>query len=111
MSWTANRQTKHKEDRAYSLLGIFNISMPLIYGEGAEKAFGRLREEIYKRSKRRKFDELLTVSHTSNSTKRPKTLQSQLSPSDRNLNFLDPNPPYSEHSVYSGKYQSIDHLY
>jgi hypothetical protein len=113
MSWTANRQTKHEEDRAYSLLGIFNIFMPLIYGEGAEKAFGRLREEIYKRSKKRKLHELSTVSHTSYSTKRFKTLQSQSSsvPSDGNLNFLDPKPPYSEHSVYSSKYESINHLY
>ena len=37
------------EDRAYSLLGIFNVNMPLIYGEG-EFAFRRLQEEILKYS-------------------------------------------------------------
>jgi phage head maturation protease len=42
MSWTANRQTKREEAKAYSLLGIFDIYMPLIYGEGAENAFRRL---------------------------------------------------------------------
>jgi hypothetical protein len=44
--WIARRQTKLEEDKAYSLLGIFDVSMPLIYGEGEEKAFRRLREEI-----------------------------------------------------------------
>jgi hypothetical protein len=45
MSWAAKRSTTRKEDKGYALLGIFNIHMPLIYGEG-EKAFNRLREEI-----------------------------------------------------------------
>jgi hypothetical protein len=47
MSWAAYRQTTQVEDRAYSLLGLFNISFPLVYGEGW-KAFGRLQEEILK---------------------------------------------------------------
>lgn len=34
MSWAAKRGTKREEDKVYSLLGIFDISMPLIYGEG-----------------------------------------------------------------------------
>ncbi|RYP15372.1 hypothetical protein DL765_005763 [Monosporascus sp. GIB2] len=45
MSWAANRRTTRTEDRAYSLLGIFNINMALLYGEG-DKAFIRLQEEI-----------------------------------------------------------------
>ncbi|PYH59420.1 HET-domain-containing protein [Aspergillus niger CBS 101883] len=45
MSWAAKRQTSRVEDRAYSLMGIFNVHMPLIYGEG-ETAFIRLQEEI-----------------------------------------------------------------
>jgi hypothetical protein len=49
MSWASNRQTKRKEDMAYCLLGIFDVNMPLIYGEG-EKAFRRLQEEIIKHS-------------------------------------------------------------
>ena len=51
MSWAKTRDTTHKEDKAYSLLGIFNVHMPLIYGEGGENAFKRLREEIEKASK------------------------------------------------------------
>lgn len=48
MSWAENRETKREEDKAYSLLGIFDIHMPLIYGEGMKNAFRRLREEIDK---------------------------------------------------------------
>lgn len=49
MSWAANRETTRIEDRAYSLLGLFNINMPLLYGEGT-RAFVRLQEEILKTS-------------------------------------------------------------
>jgi hypothetical protein len=49
MSWAATRKTTREEDRAYSLLGIFQINMPMLYGEG-EKAFIRLQEEIIKDS-------------------------------------------------------------
>jgi hypothetical protein len=48
MSWAEKRETKREEDKAYSLLGIFGIHMPLIYGEGMKNAFRRLREEIDK---------------------------------------------------------------
>jgi hypothetical protein len=46
MSWVGQRKTKREEDAAYSLLGIFDVHMPLIYGEGRRKAFARLRKEI-----------------------------------------------------------------
>ncbi|OHE99496.1 hypothetical protein CORC01_05296 [Colletotrichum orchidophilum] len=49
MSWAANRVTKRREDIAYCLLGIFGVSMPMIYGEG-DQAFGRLQEEIMRRN-------------------------------------------------------------
>ena len=48
MSWAATRQTTRIEDEAYSLLGIFDINMPTLYGEG-DRAFRRLQEEILKR--------------------------------------------------------------
>ena len=51
MSWAENRETTRKEDKAYSLLGIFDVYMPLIYGEGRENAFQRLQEKIDKASK------------------------------------------------------------
>jgi hypothetical protein len=49
MSWAAGRRTTRLEDQAYCLLGIFDVNMPLLYGEG-EKAFIRLQEEIMKSS-------------------------------------------------------------
>ena len=47
MSWASMRETTRVEDMAYSLLGIFDINMPMLYGEG-DKAFIRLQEEIIK---------------------------------------------------------------
>ena len=49
--WAENRQTTRKEDKAYSLLGIFDVYMPLIYSEGRDNALSRLKEEINKPSK------------------------------------------------------------
>ncbi|KAI0154920.1 heterokaryon incompatibility protein-domain-containing protein [Xylariaceae sp. FL1272] len=49
MSWVADRETTRIEDVAYSLLGLFHVNMPLLYGEG-RKAFVRLQEEICKQS-------------------------------------------------------------
>ncbi|TBU26281.1 HET-domain-containing protein [Dichomitus squalens] len=48
LSWAAARETTRVEDRAYSLLGIFDINIPTLYGEG-ERAFRRLQEEIVRR--------------------------------------------------------------
>jgi hypothetical protein len=49
--WAENRQTTREEDKAYSLLGIFDVYMPLIYVEGRDNALSRLREEINKPSR------------------------------------------------------------
>ena len=49
MSWASQRSTTRVEDVAYSLMGLFDVNMPLLYGEG-EKAFMRLQEEIMKQS-------------------------------------------------------------
>ena len=46
MSWASRREASREEDMAYCLLGIFDINMPLLYGEGGEKAFFRLQVEI-----------------------------------------------------------------
>ena len=54
LRWTANRDTKKKEDKAYCLLGIFDGFIPLIYGEG-ENAFIRLHEAIDKTSRSESF--------------------------------------------------------
>ncbi|KAF4998771.1 hypothetical protein FGRMN_2912 [Fusarium graminum] len=50
MSWAASRVTTRKEDAAYCVLGLFNLNMPMLYGEG-DKAFSRLQQAIIRQSK------------------------------------------------------------
>lgn len=50
MAWAASRETTRDEDIAYCLIGIFDVNMPMLYGEGAQRAFVRLQEEIMKNS-------------------------------------------------------------
>jgi Heterokaryon incompatibility protein (HET) len=54
LRWAAKRDTKRKEDKAYCLLGIFDIFMPLIYGEG-DNAFIRLKKKINKPCSEKNF--------------------------------------------------------
>lgn len=49
LSWASTRETTRIEDVAYSLIGLFDVNMPLLYGEGT-RAFRRLQEEILKES-------------------------------------------------------------
>ncbi|KAH9937837.1 HET-domain-containing protein [Epithele typhae] len=49
MSWAAGRQLTRPEDVAYSLMGLLNVTMPTIYGEGS-RAFHRLQQEIMKQT-------------------------------------------------------------
>ncbi|TRX93423.1 hypothetical protein FHL15_005698 [Xylaria flabelliformis] len=51
MVWARCRMTTRVEDRAYSLMGLFDVNMPLLYGEGGVKAFQRLQYEIVKSTK------------------------------------------------------------
>ena len=44
--WGEKRQTTKDEDMAYCFLGIFDIYLPLIYGEGRTNAMRRLKKEI-----------------------------------------------------------------
>ncbi|CCM03175.1 uncharacterized protein FIBRA_05297 [Fibroporia radiculosa] len=46
MTWAAPRKTTRAEDAAYSLMGIFDVSLQIAYGEGGERAFSRLIEAI-----------------------------------------------------------------
>lgn len=48
MAWAAGRETTRVEDEAYSLMGVFGVRLPIIYGEGSQ-AFIRLQEEIMRR--------------------------------------------------------------
>ncbi|KAK1979343.1 heterokaryon incompatibility protein [Colletotrichum cereale] len=78
MSWLSCRRTTRVEDLAYCMLGIFDINMPLLYGEGA-KAFTRLQEEILKTST---DQSLFCWSWTEND---PGSWVSMLAPSPRNF--------------------------
>jgi len=62
ISWIAKRQTTRIEDMSYSLLGILDINMPMVYGEG-NSAFLRLQEEII-----RKYNDLSIFAWTGAAT-------------------------------------------
>ncbi|KAI6028861.1 hypothetical protein F5J12DRAFT_398310 [Pisolithus orientalis] len=49
ISWAADRRTLCVEDRAYSLLGLLDVNMPVLYGEG-KRAFLRLQLEVMRMS-------------------------------------------------------------
>ena len=51
LKWTIGRQTTREEDLSYCLLGILDVTMPIIYGEGGEKARKRLLEHLHQDSK------------------------------------------------------------
>jgi hypothetical protein len=57
MCWASRRQTTRSEDIAYGLMGLFNVNMPVLYGEGASKAFRRLQNEIMQTS----FDQTIVA--------------------------------------------------
>ncbi|PQM43883.1 hypothetical protein VE01_10779 [Pseudogymnoascus verrucosus] len=71
MSWAAYRETTRVEDEAYCLLGIFDVNMPLLYGEG-RRAFLRLQEEILKSS-----DDQSILAHISPTLEAPVGLLAQ----------------------------------
>ena len=49
ISWAADRKTSRVEDKAYSLMGLLDVNMPMLYGEG-KRAFQRLQLEIIRMS-------------------------------------------------------------
>jgi hypothetical protein len=53
-SWAEKRQTKREEDEAYSFMGIVDVYMPPLYGEGRGSAIRRLEKEINEKKLRDK---------------------------------------------------------
>ncbi|TGO07686.1 hypothetical protein BTUL_0253g00020 [Botrytis tulipae] len=51
LQWIQHRQTTLEEDKAYSLLGIFDVYVLPIYKEGLASAHARLLDEFYKKQK------------------------------------------------------------
>ncbi|KAI6013452.1 hypothetical protein BKA83DRAFT_2465493 [Pisolithus microcarpus] len=50
LHWASRRHTTRPEDIAYSLFGIFQVHLPIFYGESAQNAVGRLLAEIISHS-------------------------------------------------------------
>ncbi|KIM50567.1 hypothetical protein SCLCIDRAFT_145143, partial [Scleroderma citrinum Foug A] len=50
LQWASKRCTTRPEDMAYSLLGVFDLHIPVLYGESAERALGRLLAEVISKS-------------------------------------------------------------
>ena len=50
LQWASTRCTTRPEDIAYSLLGVFGLHVPVLYGESAENALGRLLAEVISKS-------------------------------------------------------------
>jgi hypothetical protein len=51
--WAETRETSEEEDNAYCLFGIFDVFLPLIYGEGQANAIRRLQKEIDESAERK----------------------------------------------------------
>lgn len=116
MSWANRRNTTREEDRAYSLLGIFGIHMPLIYGEGADNAFNRLQDELQKRQNRKHqlADQSIISYPAFNFSKRLRLSNNQSSHARNgcNLTISDNGPSFSpEHSVPISEYTTDDDSY
>lgn len=61
-SWAAGREATRIEDEAYSLIGLFGLSLPMLYGDG-EKAFMALQKEILQNSSDANDQSIFAWSH------------------------------------------------
>lgn len=50
LQWASTRRTTRPEDIAYSLFGVFDLHLPVLYGESKGNALGRLLSEIISQS-------------------------------------------------------------
>lgn len=81
LTWTEKRQTTREEDSVYSLLGIFDLHMPAMYGEGRQHALQRLQSEIEGQLEN-------PTAHNKKSEAQPSVNQ-WIVPFERNLRFTD----------------------
>lgn len=102
MYWASSRQTTRSEDIAYCLMGLFDVNMPLLYGEGI-KAFHRLQEQILKTTnddtlflwQMRSPHEWLTWDGTREALRSSNMLASSPSDFDRRADCYSVRPEYS----------------
>jgi archaellum biogenesis ATPase FlaH len=88
LSWAEKRDTIREEDGAYCLLGIFGCRLPLIYGEGREKALERLKKEMLEAS------EDIVDASTNNAKTLSRNQEVRLSKIGRWLSAPDPSTNY-----------------
>lgn len=67
--WALERQTTEEEDGAYCMLGLFDVHMPLNYGEGGE-AWTRLEEAIAKSKQQEQVSEYLVLNEAMTESRR-----------------------------------------
>ncbi|KAL1909839.1 hypothetical protein Sste5344_004346 [Sporothrix stenoceras] len=77
MSWASCRTTTRDEDRSYSLLGLFDVNLPMIYGEGGRNAFVRLQQAVMEKTRDNSiFAWGLTDGSTNKAKRRPLSMAS-----------------------------------
>jgi hypothetical protein len=96
MSWASRRRCTRPEDLAYSLMGLFDVNMPLLYGEGGKSAFRRLQLEILRTS----GDESIFAWHPTSGSGSGSILASSPSSFSHSSNItlfepFTPRPPYA----------------
>ncbi|KAI6007991.1 hypothetical protein EDC04DRAFT_2779581, partial [Pisolithus marmoratus] len=109
LQWASSRRTTRPEDIAYSLFGItfriFDIHLPVLYGEPAENALGRLLAEIISQS-----GDISVLDWVGEASRSPRTNTTVL-PSPQS-NTEEHTPIISEQLVASLQtlYRSLDKL-
>ncbi|RDX41407.1 HET-domain-containing protein [Lentinus brumalis] len=98
MSWAAQRDTTRAEDRAYSLMGIFNVNMPTMYGEG-QRAFTRLQLEILRQSSDQSIFAWGTIHDHDNFVKHEPFFTSSLERPSERRSLLASSPDMFLHSA------------
>jgi hypothetical protein len=88
LSWAEKRHTTREEDGAYCLLGIFGCHLPLIYGEGRERALKRLKKEMLEAS------EDIADASTNNAKTRSRNQEERLGKICSWLSAPDPSTNY-----------------
>lgn len=97
MAWASHWRTTRVEDTAYCLMGLFQVNMPLLYGE-SRRVFTRLQEEIIQRTD----DQSLFAWHASHyADADPDALFGLLSPSPaqfKDAGWIQPLPPLAKYA-------------
>ncbi|OSS46286.1 hypothetical protein B5807_08368 [Epicoccum nigrum] len=104
LSWAEGRVTKRAEDAAYCLLGIFDVNLPLIYGEGRRKAFIRLHREIRDSIRSQTYPPYQVPSITSTGAAPSRGASTDL----RGLSFVEPS---SLQHIKDSTQRLLDSLY